>query len=137
MKISIDSVKSPAIQAEYKQAHCRHAEYLGSFQHPKRLDSQDWAIHLYEVCDALVFATNGDAIWQQYNHEAFDSLLQSYGIDLPAILIENSADEDGTLHDYQSGEAIRPATPAEIEASRNAGHEGVIEVDGRSCYVSR
>lgn len=50
--------------------------------------------------------------------------------------IGNSAD-DGTLHDYQSGEAIRPATPAEIEASRNAGPEGVIEIDGRSCYVSR
>ena len=137
MKISIDSVKSLAIQSEYRQAHCPHAEYLGSFRHPQHFDSQDWAIYLYSVCDALVFATNGDPIWQQGDHEAFDSLLKSYGIDLPAILSENSANEDGTLHDYQSGEAIRPATPAEIEASRNAGHEGVIEVNGRSCYVSR
>ena len=90
MKISIDSVNSLAIQAEYKQAHCRHAEYLGSFRHPEHPDSQDWAIYLYSVCDALVFATNGDAIWQQFNHEAFDSLLDTYGIDLPAILIANS-----------------------------------------------
>ena len=132
MKVSIDSVNSLAIQSEYRQAHCRHAEYLGSFQHPQHPD-----IHLYEVCDALVFSTNGDAIWQQFHHEAFDSLLESYGIDLPAILIGNSSDEDGTLHDYKTGEAIRPAMPAEIEASRNAGHEGVIEVDGLSCYVSR
>ena len=134
MKISIDSVTSLAIQSEYRQAHCRHAEYLGSFQHPQHPDSQ---IHLYDVCGALVFATSGDPVWQQYNHEAFDSLLKSYGIDLPAILIGNSSDDNGTLHDYKTGEAIRPATPAEIEASRNAGHEGVIEVDGRSCYVCR
>jgi len=91
MKISIDSVNSLAIQAEYKQAHCRHADYLGSFRHPQHLDSQDWAIYLYSVCDALVFATNGDPIWQQGDHESFDSLLESYGIDLPAVLIENSA----------------------------------------------
>ena len=82
MKVSIDSVNSLAIQSEYRQAHCRHADYLGSFRHP-----QHPTIHLYEVCDALVFAANGDAIWQQYNYEAFDSLLESYGIDLPAILI--------------------------------------------------
>ena len=91
MKVSIDSVNSLAIQSEYRQAHCRHAEYLGSFRHPQHLDSADWTIHLYEVCDALVFATNGDPVWQQFNYEAFDSLLESYGIDLPAILIENSA----------------------------------------------
>ena len=91
MKISIDSVNSLAIQAEYKQAHCRHAEYLGSFRHPQHPDSQDWAIYLYEVCDALVFATNGDPVWQQGDHEAFDSLLDAYNIDLPAILIENIA----------------------------------------------
>jgi hypothetical protein len=91
MKISIDSVKSLAIQTEYKQAHCRHAEYLGSFPHPEHRDSADWTIHLYEVCDALVFATNGDPVWQQGDHEAFDSLLDTYNIDLPAILIENIA----------------------------------------------
>ena len=91
MKVSIDSVKSLAIQSEYRQAHCRHAEYLGSFQHPQHPDSQDWTIHLYDVCGALVFATNGDPVWKEFNHVAFDSLLESYGIDLPAILIDNSA----------------------------------------------
>ena len=90
MKIQIDSVQSVSIRNEYKNAHCRHAEYLGSFQHPQHPDSQDWVIHLYEVCNALVFETNGDPIWQQFNYEAFDSLLESYGIDLPAILIDNS-----------------------------------------------
>jgi len=91
MKISIDSVNSLAIQSEYRHAHCRHAEYLGSFQHPQHLNSADWTLHLYSVCDALVFATNGDPIWQQGDHEAFDSLLEIYGIDLPAILADNSA----------------------------------------------
>ena len=90
MKISIDSVKSLAIQKEYKQACCRHAEYLGSFQHPEHRDSADWTIHLYEVCGALVFATNGEPVWKEYNHQTFDSLLEIYGIDLPAVLIENS-----------------------------------------------
>jgi len=91
MKVSIDSVNSLAIQSEYRHAHCRHAEYLGSFQHPQHLDSADWTLHLYSVCDALVFSTNGDPIWQQGDHEAFDSLLETYGIDLPAVLTDNSA----------------------------------------------
>jgi hypothetical protein len=91
MKVSIDSVKSLAIQTEYWQAHCRHADYLGSFQHPQHRDSADWTLHLYSVCGALVFATNGDPVWQQGDHEAFDSLLESYGIDLQSVLTENSA----------------------------------------------
>lgn len=44
-----------------------------------------------------------------------------------------------TLHDYKTGEAIRPATQAELTASIEAasmdGGAGVITVDGRSCYV--
>ena len=136
MKVSIDSVNSLAIQAEYRQAHCRHAEYLGSFQHPQHLDSADWTIHLYSVCEALVFATNGDPVWQQFNHEAFDSLLDTYGIDL-----ENASDEDVCLHDYKSGDIIRTATPQEaadsIEAAKSDKGAGVILVNGRSCYVSR
>lgn len=91
MKISIDSVNSLAIQKEYKQACCRHAEYLGSFQHPEHRDSADWILHLYSVCDALVFSTNGDPVWKEYNHQVFDQLLEIYGIDLPAILTENSS----------------------------------------------
>ena len=91
MKISIDSVKSLAIQTEYRHAHCHHADYLGSFQHPQHLDSADWTLHLYEICGALVFATNGEPVWKEYNHQMFDELLEIYGIDLPAILTENSA----------------------------------------------
>ena len=45
----------------------------------------------------------------------------------------------GTLCDYRTGEQIRPATAAELTASldaaRHDGGSGVIEVDGRSCYV--
>lgn len=43
------------------------------------------------------------------------------------------------LYDYRTGEELRPATSAELEASiaaaRTDGGHGVIEVDGRSCYV--
>jgi hypothetical protein len=44
-----------------------------------------------------------------------------------------------TLNDYKTGEVIRPATPEEARASAEAaerdGGAGVIEVDGRSCFV--
>ena len=44
-----------------------------------------------------------------------------------------------TLHDYQTGEYIRQATPEEVsasvEAARRDGGRGVIVVDGQSCYV--
>ena len=88
MKISIDSVKSLEIQKEYRLTHCRNAQYLGSFEHPQHRGNQDWTIHLYSVCDALVFATNGNPYWQYGNHEAFDSLVAEYGIDLDAVLKE-------------------------------------------------
>lgn len=46
---------------------------------------------------------------------------------------------DPQLHDYRSGDHIRPATASEAEASRHAaesdGGAGVIMVDGRPCYV--
>ncbi len=45
----------------------------------------------------------------------------------------------GTLCDYQSGEALRPATTEErassLDAAKSDGGSGVIVVDGRSCYV--
>jgi hypothetical protein len=47
----------------------------------------------------------------------------------------------GMICDYKTSEAIRPATPAEWLASREAedgnigGGTGVIEVDGQSVYV--
>lgn len=44
-----------------------------------------------------------------------------------------------TLRNYRTGEAIRPATDAELAASIAAaetdGGAGVIKVDGVSCYV--
>jgi len=46
----------------------------------------------------------------------------------------------GDLHDYATGEYLRPATQAERELSDDAqrldGGCGVITVDGRSCYVA-
>jgi hypothetical protein len=45
----------------------------------------------------------------------------------------------GSLHDYQTGAYIRPATADEraesVEAAEHDGGAGVILVDGRSCYV--
>ena len=47
--------------------------------------------------------------------------------------------DHGTLCDYLTGESIRPATAEEraesIDAARYDGGAGVIEIDGRSCYV--
>ena len=47
--------------------------------------------------------------------------------------------ETGTLCDYLTGETIRAATRAELDASLDAaerdGGAGVIEVDGRRCFV--
>ncbi len=44
-----------------------------------------------------------------------------------------------TLNNYKTGEFIREATAEEIEASRNAGESGVIEVDingvKTACFV--
>lgn len=44
------------------------------------------------------------------------------------------------LHDYQTGAALRPATEEElqssIEAARRDGGTGVIEIDGRPCFVA-
>ena len=43
------------------------------------------------------------------------------------------------LHDYLTGDYIRPATKKEhiasIETAETDGGAGVINVDGRSCYV--
>jgi hypothetical protein len=45
----------------------------------------------------------------------------------------------GELHDYTTGQHIRPATEDEQQDSREAaesdGGAGVIDVDGRRCYV--
>ena len=88
MKIAIDRVQSLEIQSEYRNAHCRNAEFLGSFFHPDYPGSRDWAIHLYSVCDALVFATNGNPVWRYGDHEAFKSLVEIYGVNLEEALAE-------------------------------------------------
>ena len=45
----------------------------------------------------------------------------------------------GNLCDYETAETIRPATAEEraesIDAAQWDGGAGVIEVDGRTCYV--
>lgn len=47
--------------------------------------------------------------------------------------------ENASLHDYQSGERLRPATAEErresLKAALDDGGRGVFDVDGRSCYV--
>ena len=47
---------------------------------------------------------------------------------------------EADLIDYSTGDVIRPATTDELRASIDAakvdGGAGVIDVDGRSCYVS-
>ena len=48
----------------------------------------------------------------------------------------NTASEFGTLYNYKTGEAIRPATEAEAKESAAAGDSGVILVDGVACYVA-
>lgn len=44
-----------------------------------------------------------------------------------------------SLHDYATGDYIREATAAELdeslEAASHDGGAGVIEIDGRPCYV--
>lgn len=89
MKISIDSVQSVSIRNEYKNAHCNHADFFGTFRHPDHPDSSDWCVTLYSVCDELVFETNGDAIWETTNPSEFAALVLEYGIDLS----EATADE--------------------------------------------
>lgn len=46
----------------------------------------------------------------------------------------------GEVQDHQTGEGIRPATPAEllasIEAESHDGGAGVIVIDGRRCFVA-
>jgi hypothetical protein len=46
---------------------------------------------------------------------------------------------ESTLYDYYTGEEIRVATDEELAASINASHHdggaGVIDIDGRACYV--
>ena len=60
------------------------AELLGTFQHPKHPDSNDWTLRLFRAADSLVFATNADPIWE--GDPSFDLLVEEYGIDMESAL---------------------------------------------------
>ena len=51
----------------------------------------------------------------------------------------NNSQSTATLYDLASGEELRSATveeeQASIAAAETDGGHGIIEVDGRSCYV--
>lgn len=91
MKISIESVSSVAIRSEYIAAHCNHANFFGKFRHPDHLDSNDWTITLYAVCDELVFETNGNPVWETTNPSEFAALVLEYGINLDDVLSEEES----------------------------------------------
>lgn len=48
-------------------------------------------------------------------------------------------DDHGDLHSYATGDYLRPATADEAKAAQaevdDGNWEGIILVDGRSCYV--
>jgi len=91
VKISIDSVKSVSIRDEYLAAYCNHANYHGTFRHPEHSENQDWCISLYSVCDELVFATNGDPVWETTNPREFAALVAEYGINIEDVTTEEVA----------------------------------------------
>ncbi len=41
----------------------------------------------------------------------------------------------GILCDYWTGQALRQATPEELELAERVGGRGVITVDGQACYA--
>lgn len=55
------------------------------------------------------------------------------------VYSDDMTNTTATLYSYSTGEAIRPATAAELAASIAAaevdGGAGVIDVDGTSCYA--
>lgn len=56
----------------------------------------------------------------------------------PTEAIEEIRDSLGhDLCDYQTGEPLRTATYTEVVRSVMEGDSGTIDVDGRTCYVSR
>ena len=69
--------------------------------------------------------------------EDLPELREQYGANLVVLWEQGGPDrsEYGDLHDYATGEYLRPATLAERDESRASGPEGVILVRGRRCYV--
>jgi len=70
------------------------------------------------------------------NRAFFEELDAAWGIDHG---VDALAEDHGTLHDYDTAAAIRPATAEEraesVAAAETDGGAGVIRVDGRRCYV--
>ena len=67
-----------------------------------------------------------------------ENILVGEGID--DMVIITRAEWAGDLHDYTSGDNLRPATEAQFAESMIAAESddgvGVIMVDGKSCYVA-
>lgn len=78
MKVSIEYITSAGIRAEMKRDAYTTAELLGTYTHPTR-EGNDSTVRLYRACDALVFETNGDPVWE--NMDGFEALAAEYGID--------------------------------------------------------
>jgi hypothetical protein len=51
------------------------------------------------------------------------------------VIAETEAQSTATLHDYATGDVIRPATADEQRQSQEAGHSGAFDLDGRAVYV--
>jgi len=77
---------------------------------------------------------SGFASWpcwsDEWTHLAVGDVLTEVGVQIH---------QHGDLCEHETAEPIRPATEKEhnesIEAARIDGGAGVIDVDGRSCYV--
>lgn len=65
--------------------------------------------------------------------------LSYFGIEETEVEDSFFSPATATLHDYKTGEAIRPATAdelaASIEAAKQDGGVGAISIDGRACYA--
>ena len=95
-----------------------------------------------------VIADNMPREWTGLDPQDVDQIPE--GMDAGAVeavarrVYLEAIDEDsvasGDLTDYDTGEAIRPATAEEraasIRAAEHDGGAGVIDVDGRRCYVA-
>jgi len=95
-----------------------------------------------EIKSAIASKLSERASQRWHNCDAQNEIVivaQREGIEAAVALAEDLAMPLFELIDYRTDEFIRKATQAEYEASVDAaehdGGAGVIEVDGRSCYV--
>ena len=123
--------------------------------------TEDRATNIIDALEGMIHATIADHVIVDDGHERWlvrgeewDRALASVRADLLAGTYSDQATAYDSLCSactgaislsryrlmaYDTAESIRPATPAEVVASRIAaeadGGAGVIAVDGRSCYV--